>query len=125
MCRVTADTATHPSGSTKDKVLSSSDEKIPLILNLWLQASRFAPKVKIFGLDFGFSIVTCLFLGALKFATVQLLIQVFGWPADEMEIVDKAAASLVPIVHSGSLVPSLWACFRSHKYSPSARFDGT
>ena len=116
MCRVTTDASSSSSSNAKE---------IPFLLQLWLGAARFVPKVKIAGLDFGFSIVTCLVLGAIKLATVELLIHVFGWPADQRETVDKAASSLVPILHSGSLVPSLWACLRSHKYSPSARFDGT
>lgn len=127
MCRGTenASASSASANGNKKNECSLDDEQIPLILKFWLQASRFAPTIKIAGLDFGFAFTTCLFLGALKYTVIQVLIHVFGWPADEMETVAKAAACLVPIVHSGSLVPSLWVCLRSHKYSPSARFDGT
>ena len=105
--------------------MSKNYAEIPSLLKFWLQLGRATPKLEIGGLDLGFTIASCLALAALKYATVHALVNIFGWPAEEMETVDRAAASLVPIIHSGNLVPALGACFWSQTYSPSARFDGT
>ena len=117
MCRTPPPTSA-PSGSEK-KV---SDEKIPPLLQIWLRVGSFVPKLEVGGLDFGFTIASCLFLACVKVAVLQALEHIFGWPADAVE---TGACSLVPIFHSGNLVPALWACLRSQKFSPSARFDGT
>ena len=112
-----------PSNSSES--MSKNSAEIPSLLKFWLRLGRATPKLKIGGLDFGFTIASCLGLAALKYATVHALVKFFGWPAQEMKTVQRAASCLVPIIHSGSLVPALGACFWSHKYSPSARFDGT
>ena len=111
---------------TTEKTNMSSQEasEIPFVLKMWLRVARMVPTVKIGGLDFGFSIATVFVLVVMKWATMQLLVKVFGWPADDLKLVDKGASCLVPIFHSGNLVPGLWACLRSQKFSPSARFDG-
>lgn len=109
--------------STMSKSNSSAD--IPALLEIWLHLGRATPKFDIGGLDFGFTLASCLALAVTKYSTVYALVNFFGWPAGEMKSVDRAAACLVPILHSASLVPSLGACFWTHAYSPSAKLDGT
>ena len=115
MCRTTTQNA-----SSKGEAAEA-----PFLLRMWLALDRAVPHFKIGGLDFGFTIASCLFLYVVKLATVQVLVHIAGFPADDIAVAEKGASFLVPIVHSTNLVPGLFTCFMSHKYKPSARFDGT
>jgi hypothetical protein len=120
MCRTTATDATTSQNEVSNK---NNNHHIPWILRGWLYMAKAVPSFYIGGLDFGFTMASCLFLYVVKVLVIQGLLHMAHFP--DVTTAEKGSTFLVPIVHSVNLIIGLSACFASHKYQPSAKLDGT
>lgn len=98
----------------------ATKDKVPALLAFWGSLIHTLPPVKVGGLDWSVTIVTVFLLTAARFAAEYVLIAVFGWPADS-ELTQEGCCSITAFIHSFTLVPGLWQCFRSHPYRPSEK----
>jgi hypothetical protein len=96
---------------------SKHGKEVPALLQYWLRLQASLPSIYLGRLDISVTLLTIGFLSSLRFGFTYLLMHAFGWP--DLEITRDAAASMVGVVHSLMLVPSLLACFMAHAYSPS------
>lgn len=94
----------------------------PRLCQIWCDIQSASPSITVFGLDFGFTVMSALILAAFRFLVECLQVHVFGWP--EVAFVTKNAASgLVAVLHSIILVPTLVILFLKGRYNPVESLD--
>lgn len=111
---------------TEDQIKAKENQppEMPSSLRPFVAMYRAVPRCHVPGtdLDVSFTIVSFLFLSAIRIVLFQVL-QYFGWPTYSKMTTD-AAASLASIIHSLALVYGTFVCLISHpKYIPSAKLS--
>lgn len=101
---------------------NDEEKNIPALARLALFLNSCSPKVTLFNLDFGVTLMTMTFFATMRLAMKQLLAQL-EWPIDSERTSFAAACIVGGIFHTPFLVSVLAVLLTSQPFRPSASFS--
>eukprot|EP00547_Thalassionema_nitzschioides_P005799 CAMPEP_0194219076 /NCGR_PEP_ID=MMETSP0156-20130528/25156_1 /TAXON_ID=33649 /ORGANISM="Thalassionema nitzschioides, Strain L26-B" /LENGTH=324 /DNA_ID=CAMNT_0038948625 /DNA_START=105 /DNA_END=1079 /DNA_ORIENTATION=+ len=115
-------TVTNQRSSSKMFDQYNDEKNIPALARFTLALDSWSPKITLFNLDFGFSLLAMAFFAAMRLVVKHVLTVHLEWPIDSEKTNFSIACLVGGIFHTPFLLSVLGMLLTSQPFRPSASF---